>query len=192
MSAARVDRTAAISAAASPRLHNSAIPPAEDGLQRNHRSTWRSPQMNGRTIAGILLAVVLIGVGITVGVTAYNAGVSAGLAQTGQVVVTTGGEPVGTVAPYVGWGWGWGHGFGFFGFLGFFLFLILLFALFRAAFGFRRGWGGPWGGSWGQRGPNGDWRMNAWEDRMREAHDALHREQGSRASGSDQDRPANG
>src|SRR4029078_1003652 len=92
--------------------------------------------MNGRTIARILLAVVLIGGAISLGVSAYNAGVTAGLAQTGQVVVTNGGyvAPGGAYVGY-GWGFGWGHGFGFFGLLGGLLFLFLFLGLLRGAFG---------------------------------------------------------
>ncbi len=122
--------------------------------------------MNGRSIARILLAVVLIGGAIGIGVTSYNAGVTAGLVQSGQAVVVPGGA-------YVGYGWGYGHGPGFFGFLGGLLFLFLLIGLFRAAFGgHRRGWGGPGG----PRGWGGDWRRDAWEERVKETHDALHRE----------------
>jgi hypothetical protein len=136
--------------------------------------------MNGRTFARILLAVVVIGGAIALGVTAYNAGVTAGLVQSGQVVVTPGGYPVAAGGPYVGYGWGYGwggHGLGFFGFLGGLLFLVLLIGLIRAAFGGpRRGWGpgggdGPGRGGWG-----GDWRRDAWEQRVKETHDALHRE----------------
>jgi hypothetical protein len=134
--------------------------------------------MNGRTIARILLAVILIGGAIGIGVTSYNAGVTAGLVQSGQAVVVPGGYPVAPGAAYVGYGYGWGfgHGFGFFGFLGGLLFLFLLIGLLRAAFGghHRRGWGpgGPGGpGGWG-----GDGRRDAWEQRVKDTHDALHRE----------------
>ena len=140
--------------------------------------------MNGRTVARILLAIVLIGGAIGLGVTAYNAGVTAGLVQSGQVVVTPGGVPVAPGAAYIGYGygygWGGGHAFGFFGFLGGLLFLFLFIGLLRAAFGgHRRGWGpggaggpgGPGGRGWG-----GDWRRDAWEQRVKETHDALHRE----------------
>ena len=129
--------------------------------------------MSGRTIARILLCVVLVGAAIGLGVTAYNAGVTTGLAQSGQVVVTPGGYPV---APYVGYGWGFGHGFGFFGFFGTLLFLFLLFGLIRAAFGGRRGWGhgGP-GHRYGEG--RGDWRGSPWESRAREIHDEWHKGQ---------------
>jgi hypothetical protein len=133
--------------------------------------------MNGRTIARILLAVVLIGAAIGIGVTAYNAGVTAGLVQSGHAVVMADGYAVAPGA-YVGYGWGFGHGFGFFGFLGGLLFLFLLIGLIRAAFGGpRRGWGGP--GGPGPRGWGGDWHRDAWEQRVKETHDALHRESGA-------------
>ena len=131
--------------------------------------------MNGRTIAQILLVLVLVVGGIGLGVTAYNAGVTQGLAQTGAVAVA----PVPyAVAPYAGWGWGFGHGFGFFGFLGGLLFLFLLIGLIRAAFGPRRGWGGGYGRGWGSGRYAGSWHDDqgrSWEDRAREAHDSWHR-----------------
>ncbi len=150
--------------------------------------------MNGRTIARILLAVVLIGGAIGIGVTSYNAGVTAGLVQSGQAVVVPGGYPVAPGAAYVGYGWGYGHGFGFFGFLGGLLFLFLLIGLFRAAFGgHRRGWGGP--GGYGPGGPGGSgrhggprgWGGDAWEERVKATHDALHRE-----ASNDPEKPAAG
>lgn len=120
-----------------------------------------------RTFARFLLLVLVLAGATVVGVTAYNAGVTAGLAQEGAVVVNPGGYPVG---PYVGYGWG--HGFGFFGFFGFLLFLLILFGLIRAASGGgRRGWGGPGGGPDGRHG----WRGGPWEDRAREVHNAWHR-----------------
>jgi hypothetical protein len=133
--------------------------------------------MNGRTFARILLAIVLIGGAIGIGVTSYNAGVTAGLIQSGQAVVVPGGYAVAPGGAYVGYGWGIGHGFGFFGFLGGLLFLFLLIGLIRAAFGggHRRGWGGP-GGPGGPRGWGGDWHRDAWEQRVKDTHDALHRE----------------
>lgn len=127
--------------------------------------------MNGRTIAGILLTLVLIAGAAAIGVTAYNAGVSQGLVDSGQVVVAPG-YPVG---PYVGgYGYGWGHGgFGFFGFLGTLFFIFILIALVRAVLGGGRGRGG-WGGpGWG--GPGGRHGYGPWGDRAREIHDELHR-----------------
>jgi hypothetical protein len=144
--------------------------------------------MNGRSIARILLVVILVGAAIGLGVGAYNAGVSAGLAQSGNVVVTPGAYPV---APYVGYGWGWGFGpgFGFFGFIGGLLFLFIFIGIVRAAFGgMRGGWGprhGPWTGPGGYRG--NDFRGSPWEDRAREIHDAWHRDHPEAP-----DRPAGG
>ena len=139
--------------------------------------------MNGRTIARIFLAIVLIGGAVGLGVTAYNAGVTAGLAETGRVVVNDG-PYLAPGGAYVGYGWGYGHGFGFFGGL---LFLILLFALIRAAFGGgRRGWGRH-GSGWGPAG----WRDEggrSWEDRARDAHDTWHRDHPEGTGGTD--RPA--
>ena len=140
--------------------------------------------MNGRTFARILLVVILIGGALAIGVTAYNQGVTAGLVQSGQAVVVPGGYAVAPGTAYVGYGWGFGHGFGFFGFLGGLLFLLLLFGLIRAAFGPRRGWGGPAG----RHGWSDDARRDAWEERIRETHDALHRASGDRAD--QPDRPA--
>jgi hypothetical protein len=125
--------------------------------------------MNGRTIAGVLLALLIVGGAAAIGINAYNAGVTAGLVESGQVVVA----PGQAVGPYVG-GYGWGNGgFGFFGFLGVLLFIFLLIALVRAAIGGGRGrggWGGPgWGGPYGRHG------QGPWDARVRELHDELHR-----------------
>jgi len=120
-----------------------------------------------------MLAVVLVGGAVLLGIGAYNAGVTQGLISSGQVA--PGGYPV---APYVGgWGYGWGHpggfGFGFFGFLGTLLFIFLLIGLFRAAFGRGRGWGPGGPGGWDRSGQR--WGRDAWEGRVREVHDELHR-----------------
>jgi hypothetical protein len=140
--------------------------------------------MNGRSVARFLVALVIIAGVAFIGIGAYNAGVSQGLAQAGHVVVTPGDYPVG---PYIG-GYGWGHGigFGFFGFLGTLFFIFLLFALVRAAFGGHRGrhgWGG-WGGPGGWAGPGGPGGPGAggrgpWEARAREIHDEWHRSGGT-------------
>src|SRR5258706_10317127 len=94
--------------------------------------------MNGRTFARILLAIVLIGGAIGIGVTSYNAGVTAGLVQSGQAVGVPGGYPVVPGGAYVGYGWGFRPGFGFFSFLGRLPFLFLLIRPFPAPL-----WGGP-------------------------------------------------
>jgi hypothetical protein len=148
--------------------------------------------MAGRSIARILFIVVLVGVAIGIGVTAYDAGLSTGLAQSGHVVVAPGDYPV---APYVGYGWGFGRGFGFFGFFGMLLFLFLIFGLVRAAFGGRRGWGGSggWGGSH-RHDTRGGWQGSPWESRAREVHDEWHRgpsDGGDKPAAGD-DRPAAG
>lgn len=133
--------------------------------------------MNGRTIAGIVLTLLLVGGAIGIGVTAYNAGVTQGLVQSGQVVVAPGYG----VGPYVG-GYGYDHGgFGFFGFLGTVFFIFLIIALLRAVIGGGRGRGGwgksGWGGpGWG--GPGGRHGAGPWSDRAREIHDELHRTSG--------------
>jgi hypothetical protein len=137
--------------------------------------------MNGRTIAGIVLTLLLVVGAAAIGITAYNAGVTAGLVSSGQVVVA----PGAAVGPYVGgygYGYGVGHGgFGFFGFLGTLLFIFLLFALFRALIGGGRGrWGGGWGGPGGRHG------AGPWTDRAREIHDELHRSSGETGINPDQ------
>jgi hypothetical protein len=140
--------------------------------------------MFGRTVARVLLAMLVIGGAIALGVTAYNAGVTAGLAQDG--VIAPGTYPV---APYAGYGWGWGPGFGFFGFFGFLLFLFLVFALLRAAFGGpRRGWGPGWGGrGWDRDHGTDPGSRPRWEDRAREIHDEWHRGRGAPGRSSDGD-----
>jgi len=123
--------------------------------------------MSGRTLARVLLVVFLFVGAIGLGATAYNAGVSAGLAHEGAVVVAPGATPT----PYAGWGWG----FPFFGFFGGLIFVFLVFGLIRAAFwGSRGGWGRGYGRGWSGYG----WRDEdgrTWEDRARETHDAWHR-----------------
>jgi hypothetical protein len=147
--------------------------------------------MNGRTFARILLAIVILGGAIGIGVTAYNAGVTAGLVQSGQAVVVPGGVPIAPGGAYVGYGWGYGHGFSFFGFLSGLLFLFLLLGLIRAAVGGpRRGWSGQGGpGGPGHHGWGGDSRRDAWEQRVKETHDALHRE-GTASQSTAPDKPS--
>ena len=149
---------------------------------------YETTTMSGRTFAAILL-VIILGIGATaLGVTAYNAGVTAGLAQNvaaqgGSVVVA----PGYAAAPYAGWGWGWGPGFGIFGFFAFFFFLFIVFGLLRAVFGWGR-WGRGGRGGYGPGGYGHGWDnggRDAWNDRVREVHDELHRTGGtSGASGS--------
>jgi hypothetical protein len=146
--------------------------------------------MNGRSVARVVLALVILAGVAFLGVGAYNAGVSQGLAQSGQVVVTPGSYPVG---PYIGgYGYGWGHGlgFGFFGFLGTLFFIFLLIGLLRAAFGHGRRWGGrggpgSWGGPGGWAGPGDPRVRDHWEARVREVHDDLHRTAGDQRPSGD-------
>jgi hypothetical protein len=157
--------------------------------------------MNGRTLARVLLVIILVAGAIGLGVTAYNAGVSAGLAANGNVTINP--AIPGAVGPYVGYGYGYGwfgHGFGLFGFLGTLFFIFILFALIRAAFGAGRGWGryggyGRWGGPARWADPDHDHgdqlRNDPWTARVREVHDELHREGGAPgdASGGSAGRP---
>jgi len=98
-----------------------------------------------RIFAAFLLIVVLAIGGSAIAATAYQAGLTAAVAQIpadGATVVT----------PIVVQGYGYGlPGLGFLGFLGSIFFLILVFGLFRAIFG--RGQGH--GHGWGARGPGG-------------------------------------
>jgi hypothetical protein len=144
--------------------------------------------MSLRTLAGVLLTVVIITGAIFLGIGAYNAGVTQGLIESGQV--TAPGPYVG--GPYVG-GWGYGYGggpgFGLFGFLATIFFIFLVIGLVRAAFGRKRSWGG---GGWG--GPRGWERWDRhehgpWEARAREIHDEWHRT-GGRPTSTDPDQPA--
>jgi len=142
--------------------------------------------MNARSVATAVLALVVITGLAFLGVAVYNAGVTQGLVESGQVAVA----PAGYVGPYVGgYGYGWGHGFSFFGFLGTLFFIFLLIALVRAAFGRGRRWGGPggWDGHRGWGGP-GDPRRDHWEARVRDYHEELHRTAGDR--GGPDTRPA--
>jgi hypothetical protein len=125
----------------------------------------------------VLAALLLVALAIGIGAAAYNAGVTAGLAEAAQQAAASG-DPV-AVNPYV-YGYGpyahgpFGWGFGFFGFL-FVLFMIfVVVGLARAAFGGgRHGGHGPRG--WGDR-----------RDRVEEWHRELHR----RDSGEGEQRPA--
>jgi len=103
-----------------------------------------------------LVLLILLGVGI--GVSAYNAGVTHGLAE----ATTEGGQVVRVIGP----------GYGYFPF-GLFLFPLLFFFLIfgigrRMAFGHHRGWGGP--------GHHGDWKegRERFEERAREWHQKEH------------------
>jgi hypothetical protein len=109
---------------------------------------------------GIAALVLVILAGVAIGVGAYHAGVSHGLAE-----AATGGQIVRVVGP------GYGYGFFPFGIFLFPLFFFLVFGLMRAAF-----WGRRWGGHdhphkgpgpWGE-GPGG---------RFEEMHRRLHEQE---------------
>jgi hypothetical protein len=120
-------------------------------------------------VLGLVFLAILGGIGVSV----YNAGVSAGLAQAGA------GAAVAT--PYVyGWGFGPGaFGFGFIGLLFPILFLFLIFGLIRAAiFGGRRGWGQGWRDG---AGPDG-WRSER-ERYVADLHRRLHDSEGTTPGG---------
>ena len=119
---------------------------------------------NARILAGFLLALLVVGLLAGVGYTAYNAGVSQGVIDSGKLVVpsTDGTAPAAPfVAPYgfyrpFGFGPRFGYGFGFLGCLAPLFFFLLIFALFRFAFRphWGRGWGGPGMGMRGRWDPS--------------------------------------
>lgn len=121
--------------------------------------------MDRSTARRLLVAIVLIAGLVLVGVTAYNAGVTAGLAESGRIL----GPGDRVASPYIYPGFGFG--FGFFGFFGALLFFFLIFGLLRAVFwGGPRGWhgGGRWRdgrGSWAAGGPP---MFEEWHRRMHE------------------------
>jgi len=145
------------------------------------RTTGRMKEMapHMRTVFSVVLAFVFVAILGGIGVSIYNAGVTAGLAQSGAVAG-------GAVAPYVYYGT-WHAGFFGFGFLGLLfpiLFLFLIFGLIRAAiFGGRRGWG-PGGHGWhGGHGWQSGQGPEAWrsdrERAMADLHRRLHETEGS-------------
>jgi hypothetical protein len=124
--------------------------------------------MNGRGIFAVLAAIVVVAVMAGIGIGAYNAGVSEGVAEAARAAQAAGDSPAVVYPPYVGhygYGWGGGPGFGFFGFLLFILGFFLIIGFIRAAFGW-----GRWGG--GGRGPDG---WGGRRERMEELHRELHR-----------------
>jgi hypothetical protein len=114
-----------------------------------------------------IAALLLVGLLAIVGVSIYNAGVSAGIAtDVGNAIASGAPVPAGYYyGPYVGHPWGGGFGFG--GFLIGIFFLFIFFGLIRAAFGFGR-WGGHGGGGYGKS------RYGGWQDRMGAWHDEQH------------------
>lgn len=144
----------------------------------------------GRVLFAVLATLLVVGVVAGIGFTAYNAGVSQGLVDSGKLViqaapVTGDGTTTVPVAPYgmyrgfgyggYGWGGPFRGGFGFLGCLVPLFFILLIFGLFRFAFRPRwgRGWGGPGMGMRGWGGPgNGDI-----PDGVKEWHRKLHEEE---------------
>jgi hypothetical protein len=126
-----------------------------------------------RTVFSVVLGLVFLAILGGIGAGIYNAGVTAGLAQSGAVAG-------GAVAPYVHYGtWHAGFlGFGFLGLLFPILFLFLIFGLIRAAiFGGRRGWGHGDHDWHGGQGPDG-WRSER-ERYLSDLHRRLHETEGS-------------
>ncbi|HEU4396644.1 MAG TPA: hypothetical protein VFU54_02255 [Actinomycetota bacterium] len=125
--------------------------------------------MRRAMVIGVVLLAILAGVGI--GVAAYNAGVSEGVAdglrQSGQDT-----QMVRVVGPRFGHGYGYGYGFFPFGLILFPLLVIGVILLVRGVF-WRGRWGGPgygpggWGygppGPWGHGGPQ---RFEEWHRRQ--------------------------
>lgn len=113
-----------------------------------------------RVIWALFWLAALVGVGVL----AYNAGVTRGLADSGKLVVV---PPAGGVAPYpyaagpyLHYGL-FGPGMGLLSCLALFLGFGLIFSLLRLAL-WRRPWGGPMG--WGWHGHPGDFReWRRWE-----------------------------
>lgn len=119
----------------------------------------------GRFILSVIAAVLVVGLLGAIGAGIYNAGVAAGLAQTGTAAGAA-------AAPYVyGWGFHGGFGFGFLGLLFPILFLFLIFGLVRAAFG----WGHHGRGGWGHGGWSNDPRAQAWQSEREHYLADLHR-----------------
>ena len=110
--------------------------------------------------------LLFVGLLAVVGVSIYNAGVSAGIStDIGNAIASGAPIPAGYYyGPYVGHPWGGGFGFGFGGFLIGIFFLFLFFGLLRAIFGFGR-WGHH-GGGYSKFGRHGGWNeyMGSWHD----------------------------
>ena len=109
--------------------------------------------------------LLFVGLLAVVGVSIYNAGVSAGIStDIGNAIASGAPIPAGYYyGPYVGHPWGGGFGFG--GFLIGIFFLFLFFGLLRAVVG--RGWGHHGGGY-------GKGRYGGWRDSMSTWHDEQH------------------
>jgi len=125
--------------------------------------------MFGRGFFGVLAVIVLVAVLAGIGITAYNAGVSEGVAEAARAAQAAGDAPAVVIPPYAGphHGYGWGGGPGFFGIILWILGFFLIVGLLRVAFGWGR-WGGGGPGGSGRGGWNRD-------ERIAEMHRELHK-----------------
>ena len=123
--------------------------------------------MNVRAVVRVLATLVVVALVVGIGISLYNAGVSAGLSEAAQLAAASGeAVPVDRFgyaygAPYINGPMGWGFG-AFFGILFWILVVFLLIGLVRTAVGGRHG--GPGHGGWGDR-----------RGRIEELHRELHR-----------------
>jgi hypothetical protein len=117
-----------------------------------------------RVFFRVVLALVLIGAVVGLGVGVYNAGVANGIAVGGQVALPDGATGV---APYAYYGLHrpFGFSFGLFGLIVPLLFFFLIFGALRGLF--FRGWGrGPWHhGNWDKNVPP---MVQEWHRKMHE------------------------
>ena len=114
--------------------------------------------MNGRFAWAALFFVLIAAIGV--GVLSYNAGVSHGLAMAPGAAAA----PPAAAVPYVyyrHWGWGWGFGPLFF--LGFWFFML---CVFRGLF---------WGGMYRRSCYGPGWRMDAFDEWHRRAHEEMNK-----------------
>ena len=122
-----------------------------------------------RVFFQVVLALVLIGAVVGLGVGVYNAGMARGLVVSGQVALPDGATGL---APYAYYGLHRPWGFSPFGFIGPLLFFFLIIAVVRGLFfrGWRRGpWmHGPWnhGGEWDKNVPP---MVQEWHRKMHES-----------------------
>jgi len=136
-------------------------------------------------VALVVLLVVLAGVGVSL----YNAGVSAGVSQQLQQVVQDGQTVAVAPYPYAPYyHGGFGFGFGFFGIFFWIIGIFLIFGLIRAAFGWGRGGrAGPRGWGTGHGYGRGGWSSG---DRVADFHREMHRrEQSGSSEPPDEQRP---
>ena len=146
--------------------------------------------MNGRfffrSVAFVLLIIVLAAVGVSV----YNAGVAEGVNQAVQQAVQNG-QPV-PVVPYPYGPYWHGGGIGFFGILFWIIGFFLIIGLIRAAFGFgrwgHRGWNKPGDGPSSYSG----WGYGRRGEAVADWHRELHRREESGETDTGSGRPTTG